>query len=102
MFLFVLICFQILTRYLGPQDTSARDIITTILKGVFERLVLFTALLHGYPQILIAFAALKIGTRFSHEEKGSKISNTCFLMGNLMSIFIAIVATIITKKIWAQ
>jgi hypothetical protein len=95
-----LIYFPVLTRYLGPRNVSAWNI-TAIVKGVLERLVLFTALLHGYPQILIAFAALKIGTRLSPEE-GSEISNTCFLLGNLMSIFIAIVATIITKKIWAQ
>ena len=63
-------------------------------------MVLFTALLHDYPQILIAFAALKLGTRLHHEE-GSDISNTYFLLGNLMSIFIAIVAAIIAKKIWA-
>ena len=94
-----LLYFPILTRYLGPQNASAWDI-KAILKGALERLVLFTALLHDYPQILIAFAAMKLGTRLHHEE-GSDISNTYFLLGNLMSIFIAIVAAIITKKIWA-
>lgn len=94
-----LLYFPILTHYLGPQNASAWNI-KAILKGALERLVLFTALLHDYPQILIAFAAMKLGTRLHHEE-GSDISNTYFLLGNLMSIFIAIVAAIITKKIWA-
>jgi hypothetical protein len=94
-----LIYFPILTHYLGPKNASAWDI-KAILKGVLERLVLFTALLHDYPQILIAFAAMKLGTRLHHEE-GSDISNTYFLLGNLMSIFVATVAAIITKKIWA-
>lgn len=92
-----LIYFPILTHYLGPKNISAWNI-KAILKGTLERLVLFTALLHGYPQILIAFAAMKLGTRLHHEE-GNDISNTYFLLGNLMSIFIAIVVTIITKKI---
>ena len=94
-----LLYFPMLTHYLGPTNTSAWNI-KAILKGTLERLVLFTALLHGYPQIIIAFAAMKLGTRLHHEE-GSDISNTYFLLGNLMSIFIAIVATIITMKIWA-
>ena len=93
-----LIYFPILTHYLGPQNASAWNI-KAILKGTLERLVLFTALLHNYPQILIAFAAMKLGTRLHHEEVND-ISNTYFLLGNLMSIFIAIVAAIITKKIW--
>lgn len=95
-----LLLFPTLNRYLGPHGVSAWDI-KAILKGVLERLVLFTALLHDYPQILIAFAAMKLGTRLHHEE-GSEISNTYFLVGNLFSIFIAILAVIITKKIWAS
>jgi hypothetical protein len=43
---------------------------------------------------------MKLGTRLHHEE-GGEISNTYFLVGNLLSIFIAIVAVIVTKRIWA-
>ena len=95
-----LILFPTLTHYLGPENGSAWDK-EAILKGILERLVLFTALLHDYPQMLIAFSAMKLGTRLRHEE-GSEISNTYFLVGNLLSIFLAILAAIITKKIWAQ
>lgn len=93
-----LICFPIITRNLGPQNASSWDI-KAIGKGFLERLVLFTALLHDYPHILIAFGAMKLGTRLHHEE-GCDISNTYFLVGNLISIFISILAVIITKKIW--
>ena len=95
-----LILFPILTHYLGPQNISAWDI-KAIMKGVIERLVLFTALLHDYPQMLIAFGAMKLGTRLHHEE-GSEISNTYFLVGNLLSMFIAIITVIITKRIWTS
>ncbi len=93
-----LLIFPTLTYYLGPRDASAWSA-KAILKGSLERLVIFTALLHDYPQILIAFAAMKLGTRLHHEEHND-ISNTYFLVGNLMSIFVAIVATIVTKRIW--
>jgi hypothetical protein len=61
----------------------------------------FFALLHGFPQILIAFAAMKLGTRL-HHEKESDISNTYFLVGNLMSILIALLAVVITKAWWGN
>lgn len=91
-----IVVFPILERFLGPTK-SARLNVPAILKGILERLVLFTALVHGYPQMLIAFAAFKLGTRLHHEE-GGDISNTYFLVGNLVSIFLAIVcATVATS-----
>ncbi len=95
-----LIVFPIVTHYLGPEDLSPWDL-KSILKGILERLVLFTALLHDFPQILIAFAAMKLGTRL-HEERGNEISNTYFLVGNLLSIFIVIVGVTVTLRVWGQ
>jgi len=95
---FGLIIFPILSYFLGPEGSKAWDVLT-IFKGIIERLVLFTALVHGYPQILIAFGAMKLGTRL-HDEKKSTISNSYFLLGNLLSMFIAIVASIVTKALW--
>ncbi len=60
---------------------------------------MFTALIHGYPQILIAFAAMKLGTRL-HEEQNTEISNTYFLAGNLISILLAMISSIIVEAIW--
>ncbi|MEA1991969.1 MAG: hypothetical protein U9N58_07225, partial [Thermodesulfobacteriota bacterium] len=58
-------------------------------------------LLHGFPQILIAFGALKLGTRL-HEEKQDEISNNYFLLGNLILIFLSMLYTIITKELWTS
>lgn len=87
-----------MNRYLDPKDIKAWDI-TSILKDILERLVLFTVLIHGYPQILIAFAAIKLGTRL-HEEQNTEISNTYFLAGNFISILLAMISSIIVKAIW--
>ena len=79
-----LVVFPALNHYLKPVGGKAWDW-TAILKGILERLVLYTALIHGYPQMLIAFGAMKLGTRL-HTEKGSEISNTHFLAGNLLVV----------------
>lgn len=73
--------------------------LASILKGMLERIVILTALIHGYPQILIAFAAMKLGTRL-HEEQNTGISNTYFLSGNLISMLLAMISSIIVKAIW--
>ena len=48
---------------------------------------------------LIAFGAMKLGTRL-HAEQGSEISNTNFLVGNLLSVLLAIVSSVVTEGIW--
>lgn len=93
-----LIVFPIVNRYLGPKNIKAWNL-ASILRGILERFLLFTALIHGYPQILIAFAAMKLGTRL-HDEKKTKISNTYFLSGNFISILLAMIGSIIVKSIW--
>jgi hypothetical protein len=93
-----LVVFPILNHYLGPEDGRAWNR-KAILKGVLERLVLYTAIIHGYPQMLIAFGAMKLGTRL-HTEQGSEISNTYFLVGNLLSMLLAMAGSIVTKAIW--
>lgn len=59
----------------------------SILKGILERLFLIVGMSAGYPQVIIAFGALKIGTRF---QKNSKVSNDYFLIGNFISLLTAI------------
>jgi len=94
-----LLIFAIVKKAFGPAKTdSARK--ASVLKGILERAVLFMGLLNGFPQILIAFGALKLGTRL-YKEKESEISNNYFLVGNLISILMAIIYTIITKHLWA-
>jgi hypothetical protein len=93
-----LVVFPILNHYRGPEGGTTWDR-RGILKGVLERLVLYTALIHGYPQMLIAFGAIKLGTRL-HTEQGSEISNTYFLVGNLLSMLLAIISSVVTKTSW--
>jgi hypothetical protein len=90
--------FAAIKRLIGPEKGSPANRLS-VFKGILERFALFVGLLHGYPQILIAFAALKLGTRLS-EEQGSKISNNYFLVGNLMSVLLAMVAAICTGMVW--
>ena len=49
--------------------------------------------------MLIAFGAMKLGTRL-HTEEGSDISNTYFLVGNLLSMLLAMISSVVTKAIW--
>jgi hypothetical protein len=93
-----LLIFAALKRAMNlPKASPARK--ASVAKGVLERAVLYIGLLHGFPQILIAFGALKIGTRL-HEEKKMKISNNYFLIGNLISILLAMLYAIIAQKLW--
>lgn len=65
-----------------------------VLKGVLERLLLIRGILSGYPQVIIAFGALKIGTRF---QQNNKVSNDYFLIGNFISLLVAIVFVVLAK-----
>lgn len=93
-----LVIFSSLKKQLGPQKDS-EAIKGSTLRGMLERLTVYIGLLYHFPQIIIAFAALKLGTRL-HEEKGSDISNNYFLVGNLISLLLSVVYTVITKEIW--
>ena len=60
----------------------------SVLKGILERFFLFLALIYNFPQALIAFAAIKLGTRFVQEE--NKISNDYFFIGNMTSLLLVV------------
>ena len=93
-----LIIFPILNYYLGPETGNAWDW-RAILTGILERLVLLIALIHGYPQMLIAFGAMKLGTRL-HTEEDSEITNTYFLVGNLLSMLLTMISSVVIKAVW--
>ena len=96
--LLALVIFWMLKKAIGPpQGSPASKWAWT--KGFLERLTLLVGLIHEFPQILIAFSALKLGTRLK-EDQDSHISNTYFLSGNLISIFLVMVYAIIIKAIW--
>jgi hypothetical protein len=93
-----LFIFWVVRKFVGPPENSpGRKLAVT--KGVLERLMLLTGLLNEFPHILIAFGALKIGTRL-REDQSSQISNNYFLVGNLISVLLAMVYAIIIKVLW--
>ena len=80
------IIFLLINPWLGPSTTTFKS----LFKGVLERIFLSVGLLTGYPHVITAFGALKIGTRL-HEEKNSEISNDYFLIGNFISLLTVII-----------
>jgi hypothetical protein len=68
----------------------------SVIKGIVERMFLFFALIHDLPHVLTLLGALKIATRIKDENK---ISNDYFLVGNLVSISLAIAYYIIWKEV---
>jgi len=60
----------------------------SVIKGEIERLFLFLSLAYNFPHALIAFGAIKIGTRIKPDKK---ISNDYFFIGNIVSLLISII-----------
>ncbi len=59
----------------------------SVVKGMVERLFMFLALVYNFPHAMIAFGAIKIGTRIKLDEK---ISNDYFFLGNMISLILTI------------
>lgn len=94
--LFAFIAFPILRRTIvGTAVLKKPDIET--FKGILERLLIFIGLTSDYSTVLVLFGALKLGTRL-HDEGNKNISNNYFLVGNFVSVLIAITATILAKN----
>lgn len=84
--------YQVLRKRMKSEENRR----VSIFKGILERLFLIIGILTGYPHVIIAFGALKIGTRF---QKNSKVSNDYFLIGNFISLLVAILFVILAKRI---
>lgn len=68
-----------------------------MLMGMLERGVLLWGLLAGVPQVVIAFSALKIGTRLD-KHKRDVVKTEYFLVGTLTSLLIAVADyTVLTR-----
>ena len=89
--------FSALKKFVGPPHDNPSNKWSTF-KGILERLTMLIGLLFEFPHILIAFGALKIGTRLRDDQ--NQISNNYFLVGNLISVLLAMVYAIIIKAIW--
>jgi hypothetical protein len=89
--LFAIALFAAVARFgKSPKSIST----SSILKGILERAFIVFALLSGYPQALTLFAALKIGTRIKDENR---VSNDYYLVGNLISVTLAIAYTMVIQ-----
>lgn len=93
--LFAFVAFPILRRTIAGTAILKKPDIETF-KGILERLVIFIGLTSDYSTVLVMFGALKLGTRL-HDEGNKNISNNYFLIGNFVSVLIAIAATIVAK-----
>lgn len=60
----------------------------SVIKGNIERLFLFLSLVYNFPHAMIAFGAIKIGTRIRPDEK---ITNDYFFTGNMISLLLAVI-----------
>ncbi len=83
--------FAYIRRIFGGQS-SDKVAQAAILKGIIERLFIYAGLLNDFPHVITALAALKLGTRLA-DDTTTRISNDYFLVGNLVSILLAILYT---------
>ena len=82
--------FPILNKVYGAKKESGEKM-PPWLKGVVERICLITGLLLSFPHVLVAFGALKIGTKLDRSEPDNKKDTEYYLVGNLVSILITFV-----------
>ena len=89
-------------RYLQDRAAALKFFgnVGPTLSGMLERACMYIGLLAGFPQILIAFSAIKLGTRLDDERK-KKVSNEYFLTGNLISILFSMLYAVIATQ-WLQ
>lgn len=90
------LAFHFIVKWLKGSKDSKIQRRREVFKGILERLFLIIGLLTGYPQVIIAFGALKIGTRF---QKNNKVSNDYFLIGNFISLLVAILFVFLIPKL---
>jgi len=89
--LFAILIFKLLARLNGKGSKKGNKVdFRSVMKGMAERAFIAFALLNQLPHALTVFAALKIATRIKDD---SKISNDFYLLGNLLSIVMAIIHT---------
>ena len=86
--------FFVLRSTMHEQE-GGQPRLRAILKGIIERLMLTIGMINGFPQIIIAFGALKIATRLHDEKRDKEISNDYFLMGNFLSMLLAVLESAI-------
>ncbi len=92
--LFSFLLFKVINRLFGNAWEFRFN--SAVLKGMLERFFLFLVLVENFPHGLIAFGAIKIGTRIKPDFK---ITNDYFFIGNIVSMILAVCYYIIWKGI---
>ncbi len=93
--------FKLLNKRYEIISKQSGEKIPPWFKGNIERLCLVTGICMTYPQILIAYGALKIGTKLGGTSKGAsdKTYTEYYLIGNLISILIAFLTVYLIDKV---
>ncbi len=94
-FLVAMPLFAAINRFLGPRRSIGWFAIAMI-KGVLERAVMFVGLVQGFPHVLTAIGAVKLGTRLQG-DRDSELSNTYFYTGTVLSMLLALLYTAIAR-----
>ncbi len=89
------LCFFILIRIMNRGSMS----FSGAIRGTFERLFLFFAMVNDIFHALTLFGALKIAT---HIKDDDRVSNDYFLIGNLISVSAAIGYFLIYNILWFE
>lgn len=73
----------------------------SIFKGLIERIFLWICLSHGFAHALTLFGALKVATRLKRQDADDKdlaAYNDFYLVGNLVSVMVAIGYVMLYQK----
>jgi hypothetical protein len=88
--------------FITPKTIRLRSIdYKSLVKGAVERTFLTISLIHNYPHAMTLFGTLKLATRLKRDNEQDKtkeaIFNDFYLIGNLVSIIMAIFYVYIYK-----
>jgi hypothetical protein len=100
-FIFAFIRKRFESKTPAPEQNARerrRNKYNTIAKGLLERFFIYISLANGLPHVLTLLGALKIGTRLD-AEKQHAVSNDYFLIGNLVSILLALLYFFVYEKL---
>ncbi len=89
------VVFYVLIRIMNRGKMS----FSSAVRGIFERLFLFFAMVNGIFHALTLFGALKIAT---HIRDDDKVTNDYFLLGNLISVSAALGYLLLYNIFWVE
>lgn len=91
---FAVLAFYLLNKTLNNEKLSSIDAI----KGIVERLIIVIGTVNNFPQVIIAIFALKVSARLHLGKQNKEISNDFYVLGNLLSLLIALLTSVLILK----